>query len=67
MLDLLLPTGKHAKIPGIPLDMDGRKPAIRMQPPPMGQHSRAVLEESGLSQDEIERLVRQGTVIAVTG
>jgi crotonobetainyl-CoA:carnitine CoA-transferase CaiB-like acyl-CoA transferase len=64
MLDLVLPTGKHTKIPGIPLDMDGRKPALRMQPPAMGQHTRAVLEESGLAREDIERLVRDGTVIA---
>jgi crotonobetainyl-CoA:carnitine CoA-transferase CaiB-like acyl-CoA transferase len=44
--------------------MDGRKPAIRMQPPPMGAHTRAVLEESGFSREEIERLVRNKTVIA---
>ncbi|HEX2831260.1 MAG TPA: CaiB/BaiF CoA-transferase family protein [Burkholderiales bacterium] len=64
MLDLVLPTGKQTKIPGIPLDMDGRKPAIRMQPPAMGAHTRQVLEESGFAADEIERLVANGTVIS---
>ena len=64
MLDLQFPTGVHAKIPGIPLDMDGRKPAIRMQPPKMGAHTRAVLEESGFSDEEIEQLTRDGVVIA---
>jgi crotonobetainyl-CoA:carnitine CoA-transferase CaiB-like acyl-CoA transferase len=44
--------------------MDGRKPEIRMQPPPMGQHTRSVLEESGFSADEIERLLSDGTVIS---
>jgi crotonobetainyl-CoA:carnitine CoA-transferase CaiB-like acyl-CoA transferase len=63
LLDLVLPTGTRTKIPGIPLDMDGRKPAIRMQPPPMGEHTRGILEESGFSADEIERLVSAGTVI----
>jgi crotonobetainyl-CoA:carnitine CoA-transferase CaiB-like acyl-CoA transferase len=42
--------------------MDGRKPAIRMQPPPMGAHTRAVLAESGFSADEIDRMLRDGTV-----
>jgi crotonobetainyl-CoA:carnitine CoA-transferase CaiB-like acyl-CoA transferase len=64
MLDLVLPTGKHTKIPGIPLDMDGRKPAIRMQPPAMGHHTREVLAESGFAPEEIEQLVGDGTVIA---
>jgi crotonobetainyl-CoA:carnitine CoA-transferase CaiB-like acyl-CoA transferase len=64
MLDVQLPTGTRTKLPGIPLDMGGRKPAIRMQPPRMGAHTRAVLEESGFSVQEIERLVSQSVVIA---
>jgi len=63
MLDLLLTTGKRAKIPGLPLDMDGRKPRIRQQPPEKGAHTRAVLQEAGYSTEEIERLIEQGTVI----
>jgi crotonobetainyl-CoA:carnitine CoA-transferase CaiB-like acyl-CoA transferase len=63
MLDTLLPTGKRAKIPGLPLEMAGRKTRIRRQPPEMGKHTRAVLEESGFAGDEIDRLVEQGTVI----
>jgi crotonobetainyl-CoA:carnitine CoA-transferase CaiB-like acyl-CoA transferase len=64
MLDVELPTGTRTKLPGIPLDMDGRKPALRMQPPRMGAHTRAVLEESGFGTEEIERLVRDRIVIA---
>jgi crotonobetainyl-CoA:carnitine CoA-transferase CaiB-like acyl-CoA transferase len=64
MLDLILPTGKHTKIPGIPLDMDGRKPAIRRQPPGMGHHTREVLEESGFSAEEIEKLMGDRTVFS---
>jgi crotonobetainyl-CoA:carnitine CoA-transferase CaiB-like acyl-CoA transferase len=64
MLDVLLPTGKRAKIPGLPLDMGGRKTQIRRQPPHMGEHTWAVLEEAGYSGDEIDRMVEQGIVIA---
>jgi crotonobetainyl-CoA:carnitine CoA-transferase CaiB-like acyl-CoA transferase len=64
MLDVLLPTGKRAKIPGLPLDMDGRKTRIRRQPPHMGEHTWAVLEEAGYSGDEIDCMVEQGIVIA---
>jgi crotonobetainyl-CoA:carnitine CoA-transferase CaiB-like acyl-CoA transferase len=63
MLDLVLPTGKHAKIPGLPLDMDGRKTEVRLQPPKKGEHTRAVLEEAGYSAAEIGRLVAEGVVI----
>lgn len=65
MLDTLLPTGKRAKIPGLPLEMDGRRTRIRHQPPRMGEHTKAVLEEAGYAADEIERLVKQG--IAISG
>jgi len=64
MLETLLPTGKVAKIPGLPLEMGGRKSRIRRQPPEIGADTRAVLEEAGCSLEEIERLIRQGTVIA---
>jgi crotonobetainyl-CoA:carnitine CoA-transferase CaiB-like acyl-CoA transferase len=64
MLDVVLPNGKRAKIPGIPLDMGGRKPAIRRQPPPMGADTRAVLAEAGYTKAEIDELVKQKVVIA---
>jgi len=63
MLDILLPTGKRAKLPGMPLDMDGRKPRVRMQPPRKGEHTREVLAESGYDPAGIERLEDAGTVV----
>jgi crotonobetainyl-CoA:carnitine CoA-transferase CaiB-like acyl-CoA transferase len=63
MLNITLPTGKVAKIPGLPLDMDGRKPRVRQQPPKMGQHTKAVLREAGYSASDIEALDVQGTII----
>jgi len=64
MLDILLPTGTRAKIPGLPLDMDGRKPSVRYQPPRTGEHTRAVLEESGYAPQEVDRLLERGVVLA---
>ena len=63
MLDVLLPNGKRAKLPGLPLDMDGRKTRVRCQPPRMGEHTRAVLEEAGFTPGEIDQLVAQGVAI----
>lgn len=64
MLQTLLPTGKMAKIPGLPLEMGGRKTRIRYQPPRMGEHTRAVLAEAGFAADEIERMVEQGVAVS---
>jgi len=67
MLDLLMPTGKRTKLPGIPLEMDGRKWPIRSQPPGKGEHSRAVLREAGYRDKEIDDLIAKGIVIAEQG
>jgi len=64
LLDVRLPTGKHAKIPAIPLEMGGRKTRVRQQPPEMGNGTRSVLAEAGYSTAEIDDLVKQRIVIA---
>jgi len=63
LLETLLPTGKIAKIPGLPLEMDGRKTRIRYQPPRKGEHTREVLQEAGYSRVEIEQLAAQGVAV----
>jgi crotonobetainyl-CoA:carnitine CoA-transferase CaiB-like acyl-CoA transferase len=64
LLDILLPTGKRARLPGLPLDMDGRKTRVRRQPPRMGEHTREVLAEAGYSRAQIDDLIEQRIVIA---
>ena len=66
LLDVRLPTGKMAKIPGIPLDMGGRKPRVRLQPPEMGGHTRDVLAEAGYTGAEINELIDKKVVIAAS-
>lgn len=64
LLDIRLPTGARARIPGIPLDMGGRKPQVRQQPPEMGEHTRAVLADAGYSAREVEELIAARVVVA---
>ena len=64
MLEILLPTGKQAKLPGLPLDMGARKTRVRRQPPRMGEHTREVLEEAGYGRAQIDELIDQRVVIA---
>ena len=64
MLDVLLPTGKRAKLPGLPLEMGGRKTTVRRQPPVMGGDTRAVLADAGYSTGEIDELIATHVVIA---
>ncbi|MEW6125169.1 MAG: CoA transferase [Pseudomonadota bacterium] len=44
------------RFPGVPLKFDGARPDIAL-PPRLGEHTRAVLAEAGLSPDEIDALL----------
>ncbi len=63
MLEVLLPTGRHAKLPGLPLEMGGRKSRVRSQPPRMGEHTREILADAGYTAAEVEELITQRVVI----
>jgi crotonobetainyl-CoA:carnitine CoA-transferase CaiB-like acyl-CoA transferase len=62
----LLPTrlrdGSTAPLPALPVEMDGRRFPLRLQPPLPGEHSRDVLREAGLPEAEIDALVAAGVV-----
>lgn len=46
----------------IPLYVDDRRLRHQLRPPEHGEHTREILGELGLADDEIERLVREGVV-----
>jgi formyl-CoA transferase/CoA:oxalate CoA-transferase len=61
----LLAAYPHPDIPdlrlvGTPLNLAGRRPARRVPPPRLGEHTGEILTELGFSGDEIEDLRRQG-------
>ena len=63
MLEVMLPTNKTTKLPGLPLEMDGRKSSVRGQPPRVGQHTREILAEAGYDTAQIDELIAQRVVI----
>ncbi|MDB5866579.1 MAG: acyl-CoA transferase [Betaproteobacteria bacterium] len=65
MLDIVLPTGTRAKIPGIPLEMSGHTPGVRLQPPKMGEHTRSILTELGYSDADVDELLEKGIAIGI--
>jgi crotonobetainyl-CoA:carnitine CoA-transferase CaiB-like acyl-CoA transferase len=65
MLDIVLPTGTRAKIPGIPLEMSGHTPGVRLQPPKMGEHTRSILTELGYSEADVDELLEKGIAIGI--
>jgi crotonobetainyl-CoA:carnitine CoA-transferase CaiB-like acyl-CoA transferase len=62
LTDIQLTDGRPAKTPLLPVAMDGQRLLNRHDPPQIGQHTRDVLKEIGLTVGEIAQLERSGTV-----
>lgn len=62
LVDVTLADGKTVKAPALPLDFDNKRPAPSRSLPRLGEHSRSVAEELGLSAGEIERLENEGVL-----
>jgi len=62
LLDIGLPSGRRTKVPGLPLDMGGRRTTLRREPPLLGADSRAIARELGYDEGAIERLVGAGVL-----
>ncbi|MFT5699096.1 MAG: crotonobetainyl-CoA:carnitine CoA-transferase CaiB-like acyl-CoA transferase [Desulforhopalus sp.] len=56
------PGGEHVKLPKIPLRMGGESFELRNQPPEVGEGSRRIYQELGLSENEIEQLIIEGVL-----
>ncbi|MFO1245939.1 MAG: CaiB/BaiF CoA-transferase family protein [Ramlibacter sp.] len=54
---LTLPDGRETRVPLLPLTLDGQRPGVRLNPPRLGEHTRALLAEVGYSPAEVEQLI----------
>ncbi len=50
--------GHEAKLPALPLEMDGQRFGLRLPVPRAGEHSREILAEAGYTEYEIDALLR---------
>jgi crotonobetainyl-CoA:carnitine CoA-transferase CaiB-like acyl-CoA transferase len=64
MVAVELPDGRHAKLPTLPLELDGARPTSGGAVPRCGGDTRAVLAELGFAPDAIARLVEARVVAA---
>ena len=55
--------GHAAKTALLPFTMDGHRMGVRLNPPRVGEHSRALLEELGIPELEIANMVAAGNVV----
>ena len=64
LLEVLMPNGARTRLPRLPIELAGRRPGLRRQPPRLGEHTREILAGLGLGAEEIAELERRGIVVA---
>jgi crotonobetainyl-CoA:carnitine CoA-transferase CaiB-like acyl-CoA transferase len=62
MLEISFPNGVRARLPRLPIEIGGHDLGLRLQAPAVGEHTRDVLGELGLSGAELDDLYRRGVV-----
>ena len=67
LVDVRLADGGHggatARLPKLPVEMDGRRFELRRHLPHIGEHSREASRRTGRSDDEIEALIGDGIIL----
>ncbi|BBK41013.1 CoA transferase [Allostella vacuolata] len=62
LVDVDLSATVHARLPALPIAMDGVRPGLRRQPPAAGADTREILAAAGVAAAEIDRLAAVGTI-----
>lgn len=66
LADITLPDGERAgqtaRTTLFPLRMDGQRLGVRLQPPVLGQHTAALMQELGYTGDEVQALLQKRAV-----
>ena len=60
---LELPDGRATRVPLLPMTLSGQRPAVRLQPPRLGQHSDELLRGLGYTDAQIEDLCGRGITV----
>lgn len=57
-----LPNGTKTNLPRLPITMDGQRFDLRSDPPNVGEHSKGILDDIGISDSDITKLIENGIV-----
>jgi crotonobetainyl-CoA:carnitine CoA-transferase CaiB-like acyl-CoA transferase len=63
LVETALANGVMTKLPKLPIEMDGRRPELRQQPPTIGEHSDDVLREVGFDDAAIAAFRKDGVIV----
>ena len=62
LLDITVPNGETTKLPGLPIQMSGKRFDIRKDVPLQGEHTVEILESAGFTDKEIAELIQDGII-----
>jgi len=62
LLDITMPNGEAARVPGLPIELGGKRLGVRLNVPRIGEHTRPLLRELGFSDDSIDVLEASGVI-----
>ena len=62
LLDTTLPDGQDVRLPAMPVEFDGERPAVRLNPPKSGEHTVSILRDAGYDDASIDALIADGVV-----
>lgn len=65
LVSVLFPDGRRAKLPRLPLALDGKRSTLRSEAPGIGQHSRSLLSELGYDHETINQLHDSQIIVAL--
>ncbi len=57
LLDVTSPEGERMQTPALPVAIDHWRPAVRKDIPKFGEHSREIMREIGIGEEELEHLI----------
>jgi crotonobetainyl-CoA:carnitine CoA-transferase CaiB-like acyl-CoA transferase len=63
LVEVTLPGGIRTKLPRLPIEIGDARPELYREAPRIGEHTREILAEAGLSEAEVDALEKAGVIV----